>query len=163
MQHMISLNERRILTTWHMMARLKFIGWWLETYHGFSEQEIPKYKRDMHKSIRNKKWKNHPLHNAYFSSIMFYFLHILQNRKKDNSTPEAHRKRANSYVNFEGMPMQVSEVSSIGFFSSKFVLNGRKHWGLGWSNHSTVWPQLFEGWIGVNRTFWERKRSKTNM
>lgn len=32
---------------------------------------------------------------------------FLQDRKKDNSTPEAHRKRANSYVNFEGMPMQV--------------------------------------------------------
>ncbi|XP_015749284.1 PREDICTED: diacylglycerol kinase gamma-like, partial [Acropora digitifera] len=32
------------------------------------------------------------------------------NRKKDNSTPEAHRKRANSYVNFEGMPMQISPL-----------------------------------------------------
>ncbi|XP_068670745.1 diacylglycerol kinase beta-like isoform X2 [Montipora foliosa] len=32
------------------------------------------------------------------------------NRKTDNSTPEAHRKRANSYVNFEGMPMQISPL-----------------------------------------------------
>ncbi|KAM7434252.1 hypothetical protein ABFA07_015603 [Porites harrisoni] len=31
-------------------------------------------------------------------------------RKKENSTPEAHRKRANSYVNFEGMPMQISPL-----------------------------------------------------
>lgn len=32
------------------------------------------------------------------------------NRKRDNSTPEAHRKRTNSYVNFEGMPMQISPL-----------------------------------------------------
>lgn len=31
-------------------------------------------------------------------------------RKKDNSTPEAHRKRTNSYINFEGMPMQISPL-----------------------------------------------------
>ncbi|XP_027043070.1 diacylglycerol kinase beta-like isoform X2 [Pocillopora damicornis] len=31
-------------------------------------------------------------------------------RKRDNSTPEAHRKRANSYVNFEGIPMQISPL-----------------------------------------------------
>lgn len=160
---MVSLNERRILTTWHMVAILKIIGWSLETCHAFSEQELPKYKRDMHKSTWNKTWQIHLMHNAEFSSIMFYFLHFLQNRKKDNSTPEAHRKRANSYVNFEGMPMQVSEISSIGIFCPKFVLYGRKHWGLGGSNQSKVWPQVFKGWIGVDRTFRERKRSKTNI
>lgn len=123
------MSEEYATWTWHVVARLKLIGLWVETYHAFSEQELPKYKRYMHKSVRNKKWQIHLMHNTDFSSIM-YFLHFLQNRKKDNSTPEAHRKRANSYVNFEGMPMQVSEISFIGIFCSKFVLYGRKHWGL---------------------------------
>ena len=92
-----------------------------------------------------KRKQIHLMYSAEFSSILFYFLHFLQNRKKDNSTPEAHRKRANSYVNFEGMPMQVSEISSIGIFCPKFVLYGRKHLGLGGSNHSEVWPQVFKG------------------
>ena len=36
------------------------------------------------------------------------FVFFQQDRKKENSAPEANRKRANSFVSFEGMPMQVS-------------------------------------------------------
>ena len=44
----------------------------------------------------------------YITCVKMNISKILQDRKKDNSTPEAHRKRANSYVNFDGIPMQVS-------------------------------------------------------
>ncbi|KAJ7386713.1 hypothetical protein OS493_006725 [Desmophyllum pertusum] len=41
-----------------------------------------------------------------YSATSIYLSCCWTGKEKDNSTPEAHRKRANSYVNFEGMPMQ---------------------------------------------------------